>query len=44
MMHGIFEEFKVVMQWERRHFEQLKKTVTSEATSPTATRSTTSGG
>jgi len=44
MMHGIFEEFKVVMQWERRHFEELQSTVTSEATSPTATRSTTSGG
>lgn len=23
MMHGIFEEFKVVMQWERRHMQDL---------------------
>ncbi|HEX6879599.1 MAG TPA: hypothetical protein VF135_04475, partial [Terriglobales bacterium] len=23
MMHGIFEEFKVVMQWERKHLHEI---------------------
>ncbi len=42
MMHGIFEEFKVVMQWERKHLQELKSE--SEPETVAVTRSTSSGG
>jgi hypothetical protein len=42
MMHGIFEEFKVVMQWERKHFEELGGTAPGNKPAANATRSTSS--
>jgi glycosyltransferase involved in cell wall biosynthesis len=43
MMHGIFEEFKVVMQWERRHFEELGGTAApGNKPAANATRTTSS--
>jgi glycosyltransferase involved in cell wall biosynthesis len=41
MMHGIFEEFKVVMQWERRHFHELGSAKAPDK--EVAARSTSSG-
>jgi glycosyltransferase involved in cell wall biosynthesis len=45
MMHGIFEEFKVVMQWERRHIHELGSATAAEGkVSQSSARSSSSSG
>jgi glycosyltransferase involved in cell wall biosynthesis len=44
MMHGIFEEFKVVMQWERRHLQKRTGSAEQENKTSTAASHSTSSG